>query len=67
MKLLQAMSIYSGLENPSSIHVSNILVESNCLEIINLLNDVGVDFSKVCFFFIEEADSQGLSKVLTLR
>lgn len=67
MKLLEAMSIYSGLENLSSIHVSNILVESNCLEIINLLNDVGVDFSKVFFFFIEEADSQGLSKVLTLR
>lgn len=40
------MTICFGLETLTIICVSNILVESDCLRVINL-NDVGVDFSKI--------------------
>lgn len=48
------MAICYGLENISSLHISNVVVESNCLEVVNLLNDALVDFSKVSFFIAEE-------------
>lgn len=54
MKLLKAMAICFCLQNLCSISISNILVEFDCLEVINLLNDVAIDLSKVSFF-IEEA------------
>lgn len=58
LKILEAMTICFGLEILTSINISNILVESNCLEVINLLNDVVVDLSEVSYF-IEEAKDRG--------
>lgn len=53
VKLLEATTIYSRLECISSIHISNVVVESDCLEVVNLLNDVTVDFSEDSFFIVE--------------
>lgn len=58
VKLLEAMTICFGLENLSSIYVLNILVESNYLEVINLLNDGAVDLTEFSFL-IEETKNRG--------
>lgn len=50
MKLFKAMMICFRLETLTSIYILNILVESDCLEVINQLNDAVVDYSKVSFF-----------------
>lgn len=52
------MTICFGLENLSSIYVLNILVESNYLEVINLLNDGAVDLTEFSFL-IEETKNRG--------
>lgn len=43
MKVLEVMVIYFGLESFSSLSILNILVESDCLEVVHLLNDEVVD------------------------
>lgn len=53
VKLLEVMSICFCLESISSIHILNIVVESDCLEFVSMLNDVTVDLSKVSFFVVE--------------
>lgn len=58
VKFLEALTICFGLENLSSIHISNIVVEFAWLEVINFFNDISVDFSKVSFF-IEETKDRG--------
>lgn len=52
------MTIYFGLETLSSISATNIMMEFDCLEVINLLNNVAIDYSEVSFF-IDEAKDRG--------
>lgn len=41
-----------------SFHIFNILVDSNCLKVVNLLNDVAIDIYEISFF-IAEANKWG--------
>lgn len=50
---VKGLEICYRLESLSLICISNILVESNCLEVISLLNGVVVDIFEVCFFIVE--------------
>lgn len=52
MKLIEGMTICYGLENLYSLSISNILVESDCLEAINL-HEITVDISNVSLFIGE--------------
>lgn len=54
VKTLEAMTIYIGLESIAKIPHLNFLVETDCLEVINLLNNTVDDITEVSFF-IEEA------------
>lgn len=49
VKLLEATTICSSLETISSLHIPYVVIESKCLEVVNLLNDAAIDFSKVSF------------------
>ena len=53
VKILEVVAISFDLESISSLNLLNIQVESNCLEVVNLLNNKTVDLSKV-FFFVDE-------------
>ncbi|XP_038886170.1 uncharacterized protein LOC120076417 [Benincasa hispida] len=60
VNILEAIAICFGLEILSSIDISNIMVESDCLEeVINLLNDDVVDLSEVSFCSEEAKDRGG--------
>lgn len=50
--------ICKGLKSISSLNLTNILVETDCLEVVRLLNDVAVDMFEVSFF-IDEAKNWG--------
>lgn len=65
VKTLEALAICYGLESISSLNLTNILVEIDCLEVVRLLNDVTLDIFKVSFF-IDEAKSWELSPFLVL-
>lgn len=53
VKTLEAMTICLGLENIFEILHLNLLVESNCLEVINLLNNTLDDIAKVSYYIKE--------------
>lgn len=58
IKLIEATTICFGLKNIFSLQLSDMLVESDCLEVVNMLNDEAVDISKASFY-IEEAKDWG--------
>lgn len=58
MKLLEARMICFGLEN--------ILVESNFMEVIDLLNNVVVDIFEVSFFIVETKKRNNELEIVTL-
>lgn len=53
------MAICFGLESISSLAISNIFIDSNCLEVVKLLNDKGVDISEVSSFITETKERGG--------
>lgn len=48
------MTICEGLESVRSLYMSDIFIELDCLEVVNLLNDISLDFSKVSFFIDDD-------------
>lgn len=58
VKILEVVAISFDLESISSLNLLNIQVESNCLEVVNLLNNKTVDLSEVSFF-VDEAKAWG--------
>lgn len=59
VKILEATTIYEALNCIMSLNIHHILVTSNCLEVINLLNDPSMDLTNISFF-IDEAQSLAL-------
>lgn len=59
MKVLETMAICFGLESISSLAISNIFVDSDCLEVVKLLNDKDVDISEVPSFITETKERGG--------
>lgn len=56
IKVLESMIINDNLDNILSTNVTDIMVKSNCLEVVHLLNDKSLDSFEVSFF-IEEIKS----------
>lgn len=50
---LNSPHICDFLHSLTTINIHHIIVKSDCLEVVNLINDVYVDLTKVSFF-IEE-------------
>lgn len=59
MKILEAMAIYaSDLKVFHRLIYQKNIVESDCLEVVKLLNDESIDISKVTFF-VDETNAVG--------
>lgn len=50
VKVVEAMATNNGLESIRSISVKDILIESNCLEVVNLINGELIEVS----FYVDE-------------
>lgn len=63
--VFEAMTIREGLLSIFSLSVWLVLVESDCLEVVNLMNMVSSDLSEISFF-INETKSDGTMFPLTI-
>lgn len=63
--VFEAMTICEGLPSIFSLSVWIVLVESDCLEVVNLMNMVSLDLSEVSFF-INETKFDGMMFPLTM-
>lgn len=55
VKVLEMLAICLGMEGISSIHILNLMIESDCLEGVKLLKDEVIDLFEVSFFIDDQA------------